>query len=158
MLRLKSLLLVAVASAGLVGCFSHTYKVGTGGNTASAPKYSEWQSHFVYGLIGGGDVDVRSVCPSGNATVKNKISFVNGLIGSLVGVIYYPTTVEVYCADGAAAASTKDGKTSSLVIPAADMREMARDPKVRAWVREVAPEKAAELDQIVDGDSAVAAR
>jgi Bor protein len=46
-----------------------------------------------------GPVDVKQYCPSGNATVRNDVTALNGLIGILIGIIYYPTTVEVWCAD-----------------------------------------------------------
>ena len=62
--------------------------------------YSKWHSHWLFAIIGEDNVDVLKVCPSGNATVRNDVSFLNGLVGVIIGIIYYPTTVEVFCDGG----------------------------------------------------------
>lgn len=91
---------VIISLALLCGaCMHHSYTVG-GGAPNGRVVYERWHAHWLFGIIGEDNVDVNAVCPSGNATVRNDITFVNGLIGALVGVIYYPTTVVVYCADG----------------------------------------------------------
>jgi hypothetical protein len=116
-----NVVLVATLALSATACFKHSYTVGTGGNTSHDPQYAKWHSHFLYGIIGEKDVAVREVCPSGNGTVKDEISFVNGLVGALVGIVYYPTTVEVYCAEG--------GKAAMLTLSPATMRAIASDPK-----------------------------
>lgn len=131
------LLAAAALSMGSVGCFKHSYTIGSGGNVDGTAKYSAWHSHFLYGIIGEKDVNAKEVCPSGNATVKDEVSFVNGIIGSLVGIIYYPTTVEIYC----------DGKSASLTIPAATMQAIGRDSATLDVVRALSPEQARELAQ-----------
>lgn len=96
-----------VATLALVlsaGCYHHSYTTGTGAPNGHLV-YSEWHSHFLFAIIGDDTVDTKRLCPSGNATIRNDVTFLNGLVGVLIGVIYYPTTVEVWCADGGAPAS-----------------------------------------------------
>ncbi len=59
------------------GCYKHSYTVGAGGNTEGEAKYDSWESHWFFGIIGESDIDIKTVCPSGNATIKDKISFLN---------------------------------------------------------------------------------
>jgi hypothetical protein len=128
--------LATLLATSLTGCFKHSYTVGSGGNTSGDAKYSKWHSHFLYGLIGEKDVAIRDVCPSGNGTVKDEVSFVNGLVGALIGLIYYPTTVEVYCAEGGHAEVKLTPKT---------MRAIASDPVTADVVQGINPAKAREL-------------
>lgn len=81
------------------GCFHHSYTTGTGAPNGNIV-YSEWHSHFLFAIIGDDTVDVKRLCPSGNATIRNDVTFLNGLIGVLIGIIYYPTTVEIRCDEG----------------------------------------------------------
>jgi hypothetical protein len=133
-----SVLLIASLATSVSACFKHSYTVGTGGNTSRDATYGKWHSHFLFGIIGEKDVAVRDVCPSGNGTVKDEVSFVNGLVGALVGVIYYPSTVEVFCADNG-------GKAATVTLSPATMREIARDPSTSQVVEEIDPAKAREL-------------
>lgn len=94
----KAIVLLALAAL-ISGCFHHVYTVGSGAPNGRVV-YSAWHAHWLFAIIGEDNVDVSRLCPSGNATVRNDVTFVNGLIGTLIGVIYYPTTVEVFCTDG----------------------------------------------------------
>lgn len=95
----KSSLFAALALVVLAGCFHHSYTVGAGAPNGRLV-YDRWHAHWLLAIIGEDNVDVKTLCPSGNATVRNDVTVVNGIIGALIGVIYYPTTVQVYCADG----------------------------------------------------------
>jgi hypothetical protein len=122
---------VVVALGLLSGCFKHTYTYGAGGNTGAPPKPDDaFVSHYLAGLIGEEVVDVKSICPSGNATVKDYQSFLNGLICALIGIIWYPSTIEVYC---------DKGETAVLTITPEQMRAMVKDPRVVQLLRESAP-------------------
>lgn len=81
----------------LTGCLEHTYHVGRG-----APRgpvvYEEWHHHWLGGLIGERTLDIREICPSGNATIHDEQSFLNGLVSALTSGIYMPTTVKIRCA------------------------------------------------------------
>lgn len=106
---MKPLLSVlALASIFSVGCLNHTY-VNRKVQPAANPAYSGWHSHFLFALIEGTpNVDLNQVCPTGVAKITNNVSFLNGLVAAFIGVIYYPTTVKVYCADGMAEARELD--------------------------------------------------
>jgi hypothetical protein len=133
------LLCVSVGTLG--GCYKHSYTVGRGGNTGGDPTKSYWQSHWLFGLIGESDVDMKTTCPSGNATIKDRWSFLNSIVTALVGVIYAPTTVEVYCGEG---------KTASLHLSPEQLRRIAVAPETMAWANEVSTVKAAELAAAIE--------
>lgn len=81
------------------GCLEHTYNVGAGAPVG--PKvYNEWHNHWLGGLIGERTLDLERHCPSGNATIHNEQSFLNGLVAALTSGIYTPTTVTIRCDDG----------------------------------------------------------
>jgi hypothetical protein len=119
------------------GCYRHSFTVGSGGDTDKDARYDAWESHWFFGLIGESEVDVKAICPSGNATLKDKLSFLNSLVGALVGIVWAPSTVEVYC--GA------DDKAASLTFSPEQMRTIALRPDTLAWARSVSALKAADL-------------
>lgn len=86
------MMMVAVA-----GCYEHTYTVGAGAPVGPVV-YDEWHHHWLGGLIGERNMEIRDYCPSGNATVHNEQSFLNGLVSGLTAGIYAPTTVRIQCA------------------------------------------------------------
>jgi len=130
-----------VCAAMMVGCYKHSYTVGAGGNTEKEAAYSKWHAHWLFGLIGEDDVDVKAICPSGDATVKDSHTFVNSLIHALVGTIYAPTTVEVYCGDAPAKAAT---------LSPSQMRAAALQPEAMEMARRISSAKAAELQAAVE--------
>ena len=95
------------AALGLViattGCHQHTYTVGQGAPTGPVV-YEERQNHWLAGLIGDKTLDVPRICPSGNATIHDEQSFLNGLVATLTWGIYSPTTVKIRCDSGDSAA------------------------------------------------------
>jgi hypothetical protein len=135
-------------------CFTHTYTVGAGGDVTKPPTYSASKGHFLNGLISDDNViNVSNICPSGNATIKDQHTFVNLLIGALIGIIYRPTNVEVYCGEG--------GTTSSVVIPPETLRQIALDPRALELAKELSDEKAAELTAAIyaySGETQLVAR
>jgi hypothetical protein len=149
--------LTLIAGAALVAtaCFKHSVVVGAGGDTESEPAYKKWESHWFYGIIGEPEVNVSEICPSGNATIKNEQSFLNGLIGGAIGVVWHPTTVTVYCgaADAPAAAGGAEEKEDSeaavgevqIRLSAEEVRRIASDPRTLAWAESVSPSQAAAL-------------
>jgi len=66
------------------GCFEHTYTVGQGA-PAGPVVYEEWNNSWLGGLIGEKNLDVTGLCPSGNATIHDEQTFLNGLVGALTG-------------------------------------------------------------------------
>jgi len=124
-----ALVLVAFLSVTTVGCFKHTYNVGAGGE-GGKEVYSEWHAHWLFGIIGDENVNVKKYCPSGNATIKNKITFVNGLIGAIIGLVYYPTTVTIQC---------KKGGRATIELTPDQMAKIALDPNFLDFVEDVDP-------------------
>lgn len=95
---------MAVVGLGLAlaatGCATHTinYKNPTaqgGGATQSAK-----QSFFLWGLVGGSDVDLNRMCPTGVSQIQSKRSFGDGFLTVLTGGLYSPMSVNVDCAAG----------------------------------------------------------
>ncbi len=135
--------LVLVVLIGAAACHRHSFVVGTGGNLNAEPKYSHWHAHWLLGLIGEESVDVKSVCPSGNATIKDHMSFLNGLVAVLIGIVYSPTEVEVYCDDS--------GKSAKLMLTPDQMQRLALRPEVQEWIRSENPELGAQLERSIAG-------
>lgn len=155
-MRIFNILTMAAAcaaAAALSGCYRHAYDVGTGADPEAKPQYSQWQNHFLWGLVGDPKVDISHECASGNATVKEKTSFVNGLVGGLTFGIYGPTTVDVICAGGSgrsAAAGTGSNDTIATVrLNPVQMRAIALDPRTIEWVSTFDADKARELEGAV---------
>lgn len=130
-----SLLLVFIFT--IIACLKHTYITGKGAGIGDKKVYSKWHSHWLFALVGDEVVDIKKICPSGNALVKNEISFINGLIGAFVGAIYYPTTVEVYCAESKV--------SSTIELSPEDVRKITMSPEFVEVVDEVEPSRVDEV-------------
>ena len=135
--------LILVLTLGLGACFQHTYTVGTGAPEGEIV-YKHWHHHWLFGTIRPKlqkNLDVEKFCPSGNATIHQEVSFVNGLIDVLIGIIYSPTTVEIRCDDGQLAEVELDGE---------DIAAIVSDPVFLDVVAEVAPERLEETRLALD--------
>jgi hypothetical protein len=145
----RILITVVTAAVVITGCFKHSFTVGNGGGDTNRPATNtQKMGHYFFGLIGEDNIDVKSVCPSGNATIKDQHTFVDLLIGSIIGIIYHPTTVEIWCDEGGGA-----GSTSSMVIPAETLRKLALDPRTMEFVKGVSEDRAAELSAAIQSYS-----
>ena len=115
-----------LAALGLVivvsGCFEHTYTVGAGA-PAGPVVYSEWQSHWLSGLIGERTHELDAICPSGNATVHDEQGFLNGLVTALTAGIYSPTTLTVRCSTGQRAQLELSKKEVVSIVTAPAFRQ-----------------------------------
>lgn len=118
---------IALAAAG---CLEHTYNAGNGAPVG--PKvYEEWHSHWLGGLIGERTLDIHQHCPSGNATVHNEQSFLNGLVAVLTSGIYTPTTVTIRC---------DDGRAADLELDEGEVMTILTAPSFLQRVEELTPE------------------
>jgi hypothetical protein len=93
---------VALAATG---CATHTinYKNPTapmGGATQEAK-----QSFFLWGLVGGSEVDLNRMCPAGVSQIQSKTSVGDQIFTILTGGIYSPMSVSVSCATGGSVAA-----------------------------------------------------
>ena len=76
--------------------------------------YDHWHNHWIFGLVGDDTVAVSEICDSGDATVREQTTFLNGVVQVLIGFIYSPTTVTVQCAG----AQEDDSLPAPQLLPA----------------------------------------
>jgi len=100
---MKTLMIMLTVALATSACATHTirYKnptVASGGNTKSAK-----QTFFLWGLVGGSEVDLQQMCPNGVAAIEDKASVGDGILTAITGGIYSPRSVEVHCGGGAVA-------------------------------------------------------
>ncbi|MDT8368702.1 MAG: Bor family protein [Longimicrobiales bacterium] len=84
---------------GTAGCLEHTYTSGAGAPEGPVV-YRSWHSHWLGGLIGEKNVTVEEHCPSGNATIHDEQTFLNGLVTAVTFGIYAPTRATIRCDEG----------------------------------------------------------
>ena len=128
------LCLAAIAA----GCYEHTYTIGTGAQTGPLV-YDHWQNHWLGGLIGEEIVDISEICPSGNATIHDEQTFLNGLVSALTVGIYTPTEVKSRC---------RGGRSGQLELDKATVRRIVAAPVFLERVEEIAPER---LQEAING-------
>ncbi|MCP4898031.1 MAG: hypothetical protein GY906_13750 [bacterium] len=128
-------MLVAGLCLLFTGCYKHTYTIGEGATTGSKVAYEHWHHHWIFGIIGDENVNISEICPSGNATIHEERSFLNGIVDVLIGFIYSPTTVTVICAEG--------GETE-IELTSDKIAMIVADPRFLLAVEEYAPERLAD--------------
>lgn len=94
MKMLISTLALALATSA---CASHKihYKnptVPAAGETKSAK-----QSFFLWGLVGGSEVNLQQMCPAGVAAIESKNTFGDRFLTILTAGLYSPMSVDVQC-------------------------------------------------------------
>lgn len=127
-----------VTLAGLffaAGCYEHTVSVG-GGAPHAPVVYEEWENFWLGGLVGHVRVDVVRMCPSGQATIEAKQTFLNGLVTALTSGIYSPTTLKVRC---------RNGRRSDVELTSADVETIVGDEAFLGWVSREIPEQAPDV-------------
>ena len=127
-----------------VGCHRHTIIAGEGGNTEGEAASSEWASHWFFGVIGDTEVNVKEICPSGNATVKDGRSFLVQFVSLFTGIVWSPSNVTVYCGEGA-----KQSKVD-VSLSAEEVAYIAHDPRFMAWAKSVDSHSAHQLEAVLD--------
>lgn len=135
--RAVAAILTLFVAFTLAGCFQHTFTVGDGAPTGEIV-YKHWHHHWLFGLIRPTmqrDVALAKFCPSGNATIHEEVTFLNGLINGLIGVIYSPTTVTIQC---------DDGTMAEVELSGDDISALVHDPLFLQVVEDVVPERLAE--------------
>ncbi len=138
-----AILAAAALALALTGCLQHTVSIGTGA-PEGALVYKNWHHHWLFGLIRPEhqeELDLAAVCPSGNATLHEETSFVNGLVDALTWFIYSPTTVTILC---------DDGTETEIALSAGDVSRVIHDPRFPELVAEVAPARLAEAQAALE--------
>jgi hypothetical protein len=114
--------LVSMLALGLVaftGCYKINYTSG-GPASMAPPTREEWHHRFVYGLVELDPVNVGEVCPGGTFTqAHTEMSLPNGVVQMIVGVLYTPSTIQIWCASGAYYEGTlnESGEVVQLLVP-----------------------------------------
>jgi hypothetical protein len=111
--------IVALGLVALTGCYKITYTNG-GPASMAPPTREEWHHRFVYGLVELEPVSVAQVCPGGTFTqAHTEMSLPNGVVQMIVGVLYTPSTIQIWCASGAYYEGTlnESGEVVQLLVP-----------------------------------------
>ena len=137
--RLATAALAATALSATSGCYTYLVKVGNGGDISRAPTHSEQAHHYLSGALGEGALDIQKVCKSGDATVRISQTMVDVLLQwALGGALWQPSTMEVFCGDGAVALIDVDEEDAAAIVASDDFLEA-----VVALAPERAPEASA---------------
>jgi len=90
-------LVIAFAASG---CATHkiNYKNPTVASTGTT--HTEKQAFFLWGLVGGNEIDLQRLCPTGVAGIESKSSGGDAVLTWVTGGLYSPMSVEVHCAAG----------------------------------------------------------
>lgn len=155
MSKLLGFSLIGAVALSSLACHKHSYTVGAGGNTEGEAAYSKWESHWFFGVIGESEVDIAKVCPSGNATIKDSQSFLNGLVAGFVGIVWSPTTVTIYCDGGSTGTSDEGSATREVEIQlsASQVRRLAHDVRTMEWAESVSPSMAGKLASALSAEA-----
>jgi Bor protein len=92
----------ALLALAVAGCSTHTIKYRNAQVAAGGQVHQERQSFFLWGLVGGKQIDLAEVCPSGVARIQDTNSFGDQLFTWVTGGLYSPRSVEIECAGGTA--------------------------------------------------------
>lgn len=93
-----ALCMALAASLLFAGCY-HA-QITTDRTPSSTVIENQWAMSFVYGLVPPPVVETAEECPNGLARVETRISFLNGLVGSLSAGLITPMHIKVTCAAG----------------------------------------------------------
>lgn len=97
---MKKLLVTTIVTVSLSGCATHRINYT---NPSAAPGGAETdhkQSFFLWGLVGGSQVDLGKTCPNGVASIVSRAAPLDGILTAVTGGIYSPMSVKVTCAGG----------------------------------------------------------
>ncbi len=99
---------IAAVALGLAvaatGCATHKINYKNPSAHAGGASQSAKQSFFLWGLVGGSEVNLDQMCPAGVAQIQSKTGVGDQILTVLTGGIYSPMSVDVQCAVGGAVA------------------------------------------------------
>ncbi len=91
--------LATIVAFAASACYKVQYK---NPNAQIGTSHSVKQKFFLWGALGGEQVDLNKLCPQGVAEIASEHSFIDIVLYSLTGGLYTPVSVEVHCASGVA--------------------------------------------------------
>jgi hypothetical protein len=116
---MKRALLAVLGLVALSGCFKMQYTYGP--KVKGEPEIKDWHHRALWGIVELSDpVDISDVCPHGEfSRIKTKTSVGNSILTMMLGTLYTPSTVQVWCANGDTfrATVTPDGEVLELEAP-----------------------------------------
>lgn len=127
---MKRALLALAALVALSGCFKTQYSYGP--KAKGEPELKDWHHRALWGIVELSDpVDISDVCPNGEfSRIKTKTSLGNSILTMMLGTLYTPSTVQVWCANGDTfrADIKPDGEVLKLEAPMDQVPQMP-DPE-----------------------------
>jgi hypothetical protein len=102
MLAKTSFITISLALA-LSACATHRINYSNPSVPAGGATKDYRQSFYLWGLVGGKEVDLARECPSGVAKIESKSSAIDGILAAITAGIYSPMSVHVQCAGGQSA-------------------------------------------------------
>jgi hypothetical protein len=101
----------------LTGCYKATFISNP--NVVRGADHDQWNSFFLWGLVGEETLDVRQFCSGGQvAQVRTGANFLTGLVGFFTLGIYAPRMAYVWCAANPGAPTASAGRTTPPAPPA----------------------------------------
>jgi hypothetical protein len=95
-------LALAALLLGSSACASYKVNYRNKSTAPSGEVHSAKQSFFLWGLVGGDEVDLDRVCPTGVSRIASRKGAGDAILFWLTGGLYAPMSVEVECAGGTA--------------------------------------------------------
>ena len=93
---------LAAVLLGSAACASYKVNYRNRGAAPSGQVHSAKQSFFLWGLVGGDEVDLDQLCPTGVSRIASRKGAGDSILFWLTGGLYAPMSVEVECAGGTA--------------------------------------------------------
>jgi len=103
--------LIAVAATG---CYKATFISNP--QVVRGADHDQWNSFFLWGLVGDETLDVRQFCSGGQvAQVRTGANFLTGLVSLVTIGIYAPRMAYVWCAAAPGTHAAASGQTAATV-------------------------------------------
>jgi Bor protein len=96
---IRCALLATLVATGAIGCYKATFIANP--QVVRGADHDQWNSFFLWGLVGEETLDVRQFCSGGQvAQVRTGANFLTGLVSFVTIGIYAPRMAYVWCAAG----------------------------------------------------------
>jgi hypothetical protein len=147
-------LFFAIAASG---CYRATFMANP--NVVKGQEHDQWNSFFLWGLVGEETLDVRQYCGGGPvAQVRTGANVLTGLVSFVTLGIYAPRMAYVWCAAGAPATGMPaPPKTEAASVPSTNGSMLtiygdSRGRPVRVELRRAGELEAVAKPTVVDAD------
>jgi hypothetical protein len=96
---IRCALLATLLAMGAIGCYKATFIANP--QVVRGADHDQWNSFFLWGLVGEETLDVRQFCSGGQvAQVRTGGNFLTGLVSFVTIGIYAPRMAYVWCSAG----------------------------------------------------------